>query len=267
MAETDDSDRKLELFGDLRRCRLLLDLRHYMSMGKLRVDKLPPITKASNIFLTQKVVKYEGKMAVGWLELLMDYDAIFSYHPGQIIKDLELMEVKLVVRGSEGYIACLKIEPNLRLRLKKLEEDGELSIIVFPCVDSSLRESSVDCGTQFLLSTISILVFTKMYRDLSRISGWNGMNTMLLGLWRSVYVSTCLRLKHPSSAFLIFRECDCAGGFLQPLDILTWKWDQISMDFVTGLPRPFKKNDAIWVVVDRLTKSAHFLPIQQGLLS
>ncbi|GKE37666.1 retrotransposon protein, putative, ty3-gypsy subclass [Tanacetum coccineum] len=50
----------------------------------------------------------------------------------------------------------------------------------------------------------------------------------------------------------------------EPLDILTWKWDQISMDFVTGMPRTFKKNDAIWVVVDRLTKSTHFLPIQQG---
>nr|GFA24184.1 putative nucleotidyltransferase, ribonuclease H [Tanacetum cinerariifolium] len=48
------------------------------------------------------------------------------------------------------------------------------------------------------------------------------------------------------------------------LDIPTWKWDQISIDFVTGLPRTFKKNDAIWVVVDRLTKSAHFFPIQQG---
>ncbi|KAJ0627218.1 putative nucleotidyltransferase, Ribonuclease H [Helianthus annuus] len=36
------------------------------------------------------------------------------------------------------------------------------------------------------------------------------------------------------------------------------------MDFVTGLPRTFKKNDTIWVVVDRLSKSAHFLPIQQG---
>ncbi|GKF38633.1 retrotransposable element Tf2, partial [Tanacetum coccineum] len=55
-----------------------------------------------------------------------------------------------------------------------------------------------------------------------------------------------------------------ASGLLQPLDIPTWKWDQISMDFVTRLPRTFKKNDAIWVVVDQLTKSAHFLPIQQG---
>nr|GEV91156.1 putative reverse transcriptase domain-containing protein [Tanacetum cinerariifolium] len=50
---------------------------------------------------------------------------------------------------------------------------------------------------------------------------------------------------------------------LLPLDIPVWKWDEISMDFVTGLPRTQKKNDAIWVVVDRLTKSAHFLPIRK----
>nr|GEW35997.1 hypothetical protein [Tanacetum cinerariifolium] len=52
-----------------------------------------------------------------------------------------------------------------------------------------------------------------------------------------------------------------ASGLLQPLDIPVWKWDEISMDFMMGLPRTQKKNDAIWVVVDRLTKSAHFLPI------
>nr|GFB14196.1 putative reverse transcriptase domain-containing protein [Tanacetum cinerariifolium]GFB34459.1 putative reverse transcriptase domain-containing protein [Tanacetum cinerariifolium] len=52
-----------------------------------------------------------------------------------------------------------------------------------------------------------------------------------------------------------------ASGLLQPLNIPIWKWDEISMDFVTGLPRTQRKHDAIWVVVDRLTKSAHFLPI------
>ncbi|GKA96959.1 putative nucleotidyltransferase, ribonuclease H, partial [Tanacetum coccineum] len=52
-----------------------------------------------------------------------------------------------------------------------------------------------------------------------------------------------------------------ASGLLQPLEIPVWKWDEISMDFVTGLPRTQRKHDAIWVVVDRLTKSAHFLPI------
>nr|GFB51888.1 retrotransposon protein, putative, Ty3-gypsy subclass [Tanacetum cinerariifolium] len=54
-----------------------------------------------------------------------------------------------------------------------------------------------------------------------------------------------------------------ASGLLQPLDIPVWKWDEISMDFVTGLPRTQGRHDAIWVVVDRLTKSAHFLPIRK----
>nr|GFC12587.1 retrotransposon protein, putative, Ty3-gypsy subclass [Tanacetum cinerariifolium] len=54
-----------------------------------------------------------------------------------------------------------------------------------------------------------------------------------------------------------------ASGLLQPLDIPVWKWDEISMDFVTGLPRTQRRHDAIWVVVDRLTKSAHFLLIRK----
>nr|GEY98213.1 retrotransposable element Tf2 [Tanacetum cinerariifolium] len=53
------------------------------------------------------------------------------------------------------------------------------------------------------------------------------------------------------------------SGLLQPLDVPVWKWDEISMDFVTGLPRTQRRHDAIWVVVDRLTKSAHFLPIRK----
>ncbi|GJX14432.1 zinc finger, CCHC-type, retrotransposon gag domain protein [Tanacetum coccineum] len=55
-----------------------------------------------------------------------------------------------------------------------------------------------------------------------------------------------------------------ASGLLQPLEIPMWKWDEISMDFITGLPTTQKRHDAIWVVVDRLTKSAHFLPIRKN---
>nr|GFD12255.1 putative reverse transcriptase domain-containing protein [Tanacetum cinerariifolium] len=55
-----------------------------------------------------------------------------------------------------------------------------------------------------------------------------------------------------------------ASGLLQPLEIPMWKWDEIFMHFVTGLPTTQKRHDAIWVVVDRLTKSAHFLPIQKN---
>ena len=50
-------------------------------------------------------------------------------------------------------------------------------------------------------------------------------------------------------------------GTLQPLPILGWKWEHVTMDFVVGLPRTRAGFDAIWVIVDRLTKSAHFLPI------
>ena len=52
------------------------------------------------------------------------------------------------------------------------------------------------------------------------------------------------------------------SGTLQPLPIPEWKREHITMDFVVGLPRTRAGFDAIWVIVDRLTKSAHFLPIR-----
>jgi hypothetical protein len=50
---------------------------------------------------------------------------------------------------------------------------------------------------------------------------------------------------------------------LQPLEIPTWKWYDISMDFVVGLPRRQRGHDAIWVIVDTLTKVAHFIPVKE----
>ena len=48
---------------------------------------------------------------------------------------------------------------------------------------------------------------------------------------------------------------------IQPFPIPVWKWNKITMDFITGLPRTRRQHDAIWVIVDRLTKSLHFLPV------
>ena len=51
-------------------------------------------------------------------------------------------------------------------------------------------------------------------------------------------------------------------GTLQRMTIQEWKWERIAMDFVVGLPKTMGKYDSIWVIVDRLTKSAHFIPVK-----
>ena len=55
------------------------------------------------------------------------------------------------------------------------------------------------------------------------------------------------------------------AGTLQPLAIPEWKWDKISMDFITGFPRTKRGNNAIFVVIDRLSKVAHFLPVRESI--
>ncbi|KAL5542399.1 hypothetical protein UlMin_010109 [Ulmus minor] len=70
------------------------------------------------------------------------------------------------------------------------------------------------------------------------------------------YVAKCLVCQK------IKAEHQRPAGVLQPIEIPEWKWEQISMDFVVGLPKTTNGYDAVWVIVDRLTKSVHFLPIK-----
>ncbi|XP_055960623.1 uncharacterized protein LOC126668412 [Mercurialis annua] len=70
------------------------------------------------------------------------------------------------------------------------------------------------------------------------------------------YVSKCLTCQQ------VKLEHQRPFGYLQPLPIPEWKWERIAMDFVVGLPRTRQGYDSIWVIVDRMTKSAHFLPIK-----
>ncbi|GKG01010.1 putative reverse transcriptase domain-containing protein, partial [Tanacetum coccineum] len=66
---------------------------------------------------------------------------------------------------------------------------------------------------------------------------------------------TCARVK---------AEHQRPSGLLVQPEILEWKWDNIMMDFITKLPKSLQGFDTIWVIVDRLTKSAHFLPIREN---
>jgi hypothetical protein len=69
------------------------------------------------------------------------------------------------------------------------------------------------------------------------------------------YVSECDTCRKVKADYMKPR------GLLQALSIPDWKWDDIIMDFIVGLPLTARKFDLIWVIVDRLTKSAHFIPI------
>ena len=89
---------------------------------------------------------------------------------------------------------------------------------------------------------------TKMYRTLKDHYWWRGMKREI-----AEFVSKCLTCQQ------IKIEHQKPAGLLQPLSIPEWKWERITMDFVTGLPKTQRGHDAIRVIVDRLTKSTHFI--------
>jgi len=91
---------------------------------------------------------------------------------------------------------------------------------------------------------------TKMYKDLKLTYWWPGMKKEVAD-----YVAKCLTCQQVKA------EHRLPAGKLQSLPIPVWKWERITMDFIVGLPRSQAGHDAIWVIVDRLTKSAHFIPI------
>ncbi|GKB65468.1 putative reverse transcriptase domain-containing protein, partial [Tanacetum coccineum] len=90
----------------------------------------------------------------------------------------------------------------------------------------------------------------KMYYDLRDLYWWSGMKKDIVE-----YVSKCLTCSK------IKAEHQKPSGLLQQPKIPEWKWKKITMDLVTKLPKSSSGYDTIWVIVDRLTKSAHFLPI------
>ena len=92
---------------------------------------------------------------------------------------------------------------------------------------------------------------TKMYQDSKEQFWWHKMKREI-----GSYIAKCdicqrVKAGHQRPA-----------GLLQPLQIPEWKWDSVGMDFITGLPTSSRGNDSIWVIVDRLSKVTHFLPVK-----
>ncbi|KAL4023235.1 hypothetical protein IC575_016986 [Cucumis melo] len=92
---------------------------------------------------------------------------------------------------------------------------------------------------------------TKMYRTLKKTYWWSGMKQEI-----AEYVDRCLICQQVKP----IRQR--LGGFLNPFPVSEWTWEHITMDFLFGLPRTSSGHDGIWVIVDRLTKTARFIPIK-----
>ncbi|GJV74033.1 putative reverse transcriptase domain-containing protein [Tanacetum coccineum] len=92
----------------------------------------------------------------------------------------------------------------------------------------------------------------KMYQDLKQLYWWPNMKANI-----ATYVRKCL------TCAKVIAEHQRPSGLLQQPEILIWKWERITIDFVSGLPKTPSGYDSIWVIVDRLTKSAHFLLIKK----
>ncbi|GKA34590.1 reverse transcriptase domain-containing protein [Tanacetum coccineum] len=92
-----------------------------------------------------------------------------------------------------------------------------------------------------------------MYQDMKKLYWWPNMKADI-----ATYISKCL------TCAKVKAEHQRPSGLLVQPAIPEWKWDNITMDLITKLPKSSHGFDTIWVIVDRLTKSAHFLPIREN---
>nr|GEV60373.1 putative reverse transcriptase domain-containing protein [Tanacetum cinerariifolium] len=93
----------------------------------------------------------------------------------------------------------------------------------------------------------------KMYQDLKQLYWWPNKKANI-----ATYVSKCL------TCFKVKAKHQKPSGLLVQPEILKWKWEKITMDFITKLPKTTNGYDTIWVIIDRLTKSVHFLLMREN---
>ncbi|XP_058749773.1 uncharacterized protein LOC131622747 [Vicia villosa] len=141
----------------------------------------------------------------------------------------------------------------------------EIKVAELMMLEFDLMEKFRNLDLQFVWAPTGVLIsnlcIENELREKIRQAQWNDVELQAkanLPDFRDVadYVEQCVICQQ------VKIEHQRPGGMLQPLDIPVWKWDSISMDFIVGLPRVLGGHDSIWVIVDRLTKSAHFLPVK-----
>ncbi|KAJ0914366.1 putative nucleotidyltransferase, Ribonuclease H [Helianthus annuus] len=211
-----------------------------------------------------------------WVELLNDYDCEIKYHPGKanVVADALSRKERIKpirVRAMEMIIQTY-LSSRVRAAQKEALKEGNLEEEYLHGMEKILvpnREGTLCFGKRIwvpLFGGLREVIFDeahksrysihpgadKMYQDLKDYYWWPRMKGDV-----AIYVSKCL------TCAKVKAEYQKPSGLLQQPKIPQWKWEEISMDFITKLPRTPKGHDTIWVIVDRLTKSAHFLPIRE----
>ncbi|GJU79587.1 putative reverse transcriptase domain-containing protein [Tanacetum coccineum] len=239
-----------------------------------RVDKLVWDNTKCTVFTDHKSLQHilnqkELNMRQRrWLELLSDYDCEIRYHPrkANVVADAlsrkerdqplrtEARKPKNIKNEDVGGMLVENAKNLEAIRTEKLEPraDGTLCLngrSWLPCYgdlrtvimhESHKSKYSIHPGSD------------KMYQDMKKLYWWPNMKADI-----ATYVSKCL------TCAKVKAEHQRPSGLLVQPKIPEWKWDNITMDFVTKLPKTSQGYDTIWVIVDRLTKSAIFTPMRE----
>ncbi|GJT60788.1 putative reverse transcriptase domain-containing protein [Tanacetum coccineum] len=212
-----------------------------------------------------------------WIKLLSDYDCEIHYHLGKAnvvvdalsqverIKPLRVRALMMTVHNDLPKQILEAQKKAIKKKNVKAENLGRLIKQIF-----EFRPDGTRCfgnrvwlpqfgGLRDLIiheshkSKYSIHSGSdKMYQDLKLLYWWPNMRANI-----AMYVSKCL------TCVKVKAEHQKLSGQLQQPEIPMWKWEWITMDFISGLPRTPSGYDSIWVIVDRLAKSSHFLPMKK----
>ncbi|GJZ53211.1 putative reverse transcriptase domain-containing protein [Tanacetum coccineum] len=193
-----------------------------------------------------------------WLKLLSDYDCDIRYHPGKANVILNAQTEARKPENIKSEDIGGKLIENAKfpeaIREQKLEPRTNGTLCLngrswLPCYsdlrtvimhESHKSKYSIHPGSD------------KMYQDMKKLYWWPNMKADI-----ATYVNKCL------TCAKVKAEHQRPSGLLVQPKIPEWKWDNITMDFVTKLPKTSQGYDTIWVIVDRLTKSAIFTPMRE----